>query len=306
MNSTSLVQTNSRDYTEFLLQLVLDGLTSSHSRRAYRRAILNFLRWHEEMGRPELNKALIQRYLSNLRENGLSSANINQRLSAIRKLATEASDNGYLEPHVAAGIQRVEGIKRKGKRTGIWLVCDEAQALRDAPDADRLKGLRDRALLAIMLGCGLRRSEAADLRFDHIQQRDGRWAIVDIVGKGGRVRTVPMPGWAKAAVDEWAEAPGFDSGYVLRPVNKGGRVCGERMTSQAIHDAVKLYVVGLGLDGVAPHDLRRTFAKLAHKGGAALEQIQLSLGHSSIKTTEGYVGVDQDFVDAPCDHLGLR
>jgi integrase len=58
--------------------------------------------------------------------------------------------------------------------------------------------------------------------------------------------------------------------------------------------------------GVAPHDLRRTFAKLAHKGGAAIDQIQLSLWHESIQTAEEYLEVEQGLTDAPCDHLGLR
>ena len=62
---------------------------------------------------------------------------------------------------------------------------------------------------------------------------------------------------------------------------------------------------GIGVPKLAPHDLRRTFAKLAHKGKSGLEQIQLSLGHASIMTTERYLGVRQDLTDAPCDHLGL-
>jgi site-specific recombinase XerD len=72
------------------------------------------------------------------------------------------------------------------------------------------------------------------------------------------------------------------------------------MSSQAVRDVVKQY-----LPDYAAHDLRRSFAKLAHTGGAKMEQIQLSLGHSSIKTTEKYLGVEQDLTDAPCDHLGL-
>jgi integrase len=75
--------------------------------------------------------------------------------------------------------------------------------------------------------------------------------------------------------------------------------------TQAIADVVGAYAVPLGID-VAPHDCRRTFAKLALKGGARLDQIQLSLGHASIRTTERYLGVEQDLTDAPCDRLGLR
>lgn len=81
---------------------------------------------------------------------------------------------------------------------------------------------------------------------------------------------------------------------------------GERMTEQAFYNVVSEYAEVLGFGNIAPRDLRRTFAKLAHKGGSGLDQIQLSLGHGSIQTTERYLGVEQDLTDSPCDHLGLR
>ncbi len=82
----------------------------------------------------------------------------------------------------------------------------QAQTLLNAPDITTTKGLRDRAILAVLLGCGLRRSEVAALTFAHVQQRDGRWCIVDLVGKHGRVRTVPMPTWVKVAIDAWTSS----------------------------------------------------------------------------------------------------
>jgi integrase len=105
-------------------------------------------------------------------------------------------------PELAAGIQRVKGAKRQGVRMGNWLTHKQAEDLINAPDPNRLKGKRDRALLAVLIGCGLRRSEAAALTFAHIQQREGRWVIVDLIGKHGRVRSVPMPSWAKVAIDD--------------------------------------------------------------------------------------------------------
>ena len=78
------------------------------------------------------------------------------------------------------------------------------------------------------------------------------------------------------------------------------------MTEQAIYNVVLCYADKVRVGKIAPHDLRRTFAKLAHKGGSGLDQIQLSLGHGSIQTTERYLGVEQDLTNAPCDHLGLR
>jgi integrase len=116
-------------------------------------------------------------------------------------------DNGLLAPEPANGITRVKGVASKGVRLGNWLTARQAQALLDAPDATTNKGLRDRAILAVLLGCRLRRSEVAALTFKHIQQRDGRWCIADLVGKHGRVRTVPT--WVKVAIDAWAAAAGM-------------------------------------------------------------------------------------------------
>jgi site-specific recombinase XerD len=285
---------------------VLDTLPSDHSRRAYERALTDFFHWHRGVGRPQLNKAVVQRYAAELREAGMSSSSVNQRLSAIRKLAMEAADNGALDPQVANSIRAVKGSRQEGRHTGNWLTREQAQVWLNAPDSRTLKGRRDRALLAVLIGCGLRRAEAASLSFEHVQQRDGRWVLVDLIGKRDKVRSVPMPNWTKAAIDAWSMAANVAEGLVFRAVNKGDRVMGGGITPQAIRNIVASYALKLEHAGIAPHDLRRTFAKLAYKGGAALDQIQLSLGHESIQTTENYLGVEQDLMDAPCDHLGLR
>lgn len=300
----SLVQANPESL-KAIIRLVLDGLTSSQSKRAYEKAIGDFLEWYQGQGKPGLTKATVQRYKTVLQESGLAPSSINQRMSAIRKLAQEAADNGLVDQSIANGVAKVKGVKQQGMKAGNWLSKEQAQALINAPDITTLKGLRDRAILAIMVGSGLRRSEVAFLSLKDIQQREGRWVIVDIVGKGNRVRSVPISGWSKVAIDEWTKAAGIDSGNVFRRVNKGDRVMGESMTAQAIRDVVKEYSNRLGYE-IGAHDLRRTYAKLAHKGGSGLDQIQLSLGHASIKTTEKYLGVTQNLIDAPCDRLGLR
>jgi site-specific recombinase XerD len=284
-----------------IISLVQNGLTSENSQRAYGKALTDFLSWYRESGKHELNKATVQEYKTRLIGSGLAASTINMRLSAIRKLAEEASDNALMDPNLAHGIGRVKGVKQSGVRSGNWLTRKEAQQLLDSPDISTLSGLRDRAILAIMLGCGLRRGEVANLTFEHIQQREARWVIVDIVGKGGRVRTVPMPSWCKRAVDAYDKG----TGQVFKRIRRGDHSTGEPMTDQAIYYVVLEYANQCGL-GVRAHDLRRTFAKLAYQGGSATEQIQLSLGHSSILTTERYLGMKQDLTDAPCDKLGLR
>ena len=146
-----------------------------------------------------------------------------------------------LDAHIANGIRAVKGIRQEGKRTGNWLAKQQAQQLLNAPDISTLKGLRDRAILALLLGCGLRRAEAANITFDHIQQRDGRWVLVDLRGKRNKLRSVPMPAWNKVALDEYAANAGLKEGIVFRPINKGGRVNRERMTEQGIYNVVLHY-----------------------------------------------------------------
>src|SRR5213593_2807760 len=186
-----------------LKALVLDSVSSPITRRVYNMALNEFMDWYGQAPRPGFSKATVSAWRASLEARKLGSASIIIRMSAIRKLAGEAVDNGLLAPELPAGISRVKSVKSIGVRTGNGLSLRQAQALLGTPDAATTKGLRDRAVLAVLIGCGLRRSEVAALMFTHIQQRDGRWCIVDLVGKHGRVRTVPMPAWTKDAIDAW-------------------------------------------------------------------------------------------------------
>jgi site-specific recombinase XerD len=241
-----------------------------------------------------------------LEDRKLGSSSIIVRMSAIRKLAAEAADNGLLAPELAAGISRVKNAKCVGIRVGNWLSVRQAQALLNAPETTTLRGLRDRAILAVLLGCGLRGSEVAALTFAHVQQRDGRWCIVDLVGKHGRVRTAPMPNWVKVAIDAWTSPAAVESGQVFRPVNRAARVSGDVLSEKVVWQLIKPYAEAAGVAGIAPHDLRRTCAKLCRAGGGELERIQLLLGHASVQTTERYLGTRQDLVHAPNDAIKLR
>jgi site-specific recombinase XerD len=304
-DSGALVRTGRDEAWQRIKNLVLDSVTSPHSKRAYEQALDGFERWCAATGVAAFTKATVQAWRATLETAGLAASSINVRLSAVKKLAMEAADNGLVAPEVAAAIARVKGAKRHGVRAGNWLTLDQTERLLELPSRATHKGRRDRALLALLVGCGLRRQELAGLRIEDIQQRDGRWCVVDLAGKGNRIRTVPMPPWAKAAVDDWLAAASFSAGLVLASVNKGDRITGQGMSAQSIYEVVEAYGRQLGA-ALAPHDVRRTFAKLAHKGRAPLEQIQISLGHASIQTTERYLGVTQDLTDAPCDHLGIR
>jgi len=303
---TDLIEIQKIAGWEKLKALVLDSVSSPITKRVYNMALDEFLGWFQQAPRPGFTKATVSAWRVSLEDRRLGSSSIIIRMSAIRKLAAEAADNGLLAPELAAGISRVKSAKSQGIRVGNWFSLRQAQALLSAPDTSTNKGLRDRAIIAILLGCGLRRSEVAALTFAHVQQRDCRWCIVDLVGKHGRVRTAPMPNWVKVAIDAWTAVAALENGGVFRPVNRADEVGGEVLSEKVVWQLIKPYADVAGVPGIAPHDLRRTCAKLCRAGGGELEQIQLLLGHASVQTTERYLGTRQDLVHAPNDAIKLR
>src|SRR5262249_39709736 len=162
-----------------------------------------FFAFREAQGAPPFSRALVHAHRVEMEEKGYSPATINLRLSAIRKLAIEAAANGLMSFEAATAIREVRGPKQQGVRMGNWLTKAQTQALPNAPSNDTLKGKRDRAALALLVGCGLRRAECTAITVEHIQQREGRWVILDLRGKGGRLRTVPVPAGVKERLDVW-------------------------------------------------------------------------------------------------------
>src|SRR5438034_11345777 len=177
---------------------VLSSLSCPDAQRGYRHAIDEFVEWYCSEPRLSFSKTVVVRYRMHLESRHLAPGTINLRLGAVRRLAYEASDCGLLSADLAAGIRRVKGVKKLGVRLGNWLTAEQGERLWQAPDKERLKGKRDRALLALLLACGLRRHEAVALTLDHLQQREEHWAVVDRLGMPGHVRRVPVPGWVRS------------------------------------------------------------------------------------------------------------
>src|SRR3954453_19369083 len=211
-----------------LKALVLDSVSSPITRRVYNLGLDEFIAWYTLEPRAGFTKATVSAWRVSLELRGLGSVSINVRITAVRKLAIGAADNGLLAPELASGIARIKGVRSQGVRVGNWLSLRQAQTLLNTPDIRTKKGLRDRAMFATLLGCGLRRSELANLTMKHVQMRDSRWCIVDLIGKHGRVRTVPMPAWTKSAIDCWTATTGIADGHLFRPVNRGDQVSGAR------------------------------------------------------------------------------
>ena len=262
--------------------------------------------WYWSEPRLAFNRIVVLRHRSYLEPRELASGTINLRLGVVRRLASEAADCGLLSSDLVAGIRCVKGVKKLGVHLGNWLTAEQSQELWQAPDSQRMKGKRDRALLAVLLACGLRRHEAVSLRLDHLQQREDHWAIVDLMGKGGHVRTVPIPDWVIVELNEWLRAAEIHRGRIFRKVTKMGRIWGDSMTEKAVWHVVKECAMTIGVAKLAPHDLRRTCAKLCQASGGELEQIQFLLGHVSVQTTERYMGCKQRIRAAVNDRIGIE
>jgi len=222
------------------------------------------------------------------------------------RCAYEAADCGLLSADLAAGIRRVRGVKKLGVRLGNWLTPEQGNALWQAPDPERLRGKRDRALLAILLACGLRRHEIAALTVNHLQQREEHWAIVDLIGNGGHIRTIPVPDWVYQLLKGWMVAAGIQAGKLFRKVSSAGKSWGDGVTEKLVWHVVKEFAARIGNDRLAPHDLRRTCARLCRAAGGELEQIQFLLGHVSVQTTERYLGCTQRIAAAVNDRIGIE
>ena len=156
------------------------------------------------------------------------------RLAAIKALVRQAVEEALVSPALLAAFEQIPSVPVRGRRQGNWLTREQAQELLALPDRATLRGKRDYALLAVLLGCALRRAElVAEVRIDRLQQRENRWVLIDILGKGRRVRTVAVPAWVHAALAAWIEAAPIREGAVFRAMRKNGAVWGDGLTAGA-------------------------------------------------------------------------
>jgi integrase len=113
-------------------------------------------------------------------------------------------------------------------------------------------------IIALLVGCALRRRELASLNIEDIQLRDGRWVIIDLLGKGGRIRTVAVPNWVKQGIEAWIAAGKIEKGRLLRPLSKSGKMVGDELGDWAIWSVVEQSSKQIGFEHFGAHDLRRT------------------------------------------------
>jgi integrase len=197
-----------------LRRMVLDSVPSPNSRRNYAKTPDDLFAL--SAGRP-LTRALFMEYRTSMEARSPSTVNV--RLSAVRKLVAEARRNGLIGAEDAASLSEVPNIRQKGTRLGNWLTREQAKELLTVPDRSTLKGKRDYVILALLVGCALRRQELATLDVETIQLREGRWVLADLEGKGRRIRTVAVPVWVKQGINAWMIAAGIEEGRLLRSIS---------------------------------------------------------------------------------------
>jgi site-specific recombinase XerC len=159
---------------------VVHALGTPSSQESYGHAIDEFIGWYCSEPPLAFNRTVVPRYRFFLEQKNLAPSTINVRLAAVRRLAYEASDTGLPSPDLAAGIRRVKGAKRLGVRIGNWLTVDQSRVLL-GKRSENFRGNRDRAILALLIGWGLRRAELGGLRTEDFQVGEDHWVIADLI-----------------------------------------------------------------------------------------------------------------------------
>lgn len=286
---------------------------AENSRRAYRSRLSAFMDWRSHQDASLALVTHLKQYVGYLRDQrNLSPRSVQAHINTIKGMLKTAA---ALEPTLAAGLPQLQLVKApvvRGELQGKRLNQSQAKALLTSPGTDTAKGLRDSAILGLLLTLGLRRSEICNLTWGHLTQIEGHNVIANLKGKHGRVRTLKVPVWLWRALMKWGEVSGCDtadpSRRIFVPITKDAHVLRlrEGLTPHAIYKMLNYYTSLAGLPEVKPHDLRRTAALLARRGGATIEQVQLMLGHASPQTTSNYIGETLNLDDNAVDYNPLR
>lgn len=280
------------DFWQPIKSTVLNGV-GQLTAVSYGPSIDEFLVWWSnlEESNPIVVATAYRKYLS---ERGLKPATVNKKLSAIRKLFETAAVYGIGKTgwpftfEVAQAVKGVKNIPQHGDLYGTRLSEEQLKTLCYAPDGETCLGRRDRAVLALLAGCGLRRSEVCNLTWGHLRRDGNIWIIANLVGKHGRRRSVGIPPWAYNLICAYSQ-PGKDAERIIVSSNRHGQKR-ESITTQSIYRIVTEFSMKCFGFSITPHDLRRSHARLLRDKGAAIEDIRDDLGHSSSVVTERYIG----------------
>lgn len=216
-----------------------------------------------------------------------SPETINAILSMLKGVALQAWELKLINDHTYLRIKNTKAIRGQRVPKRRWLEKGDIiklldQCLKD----DRLQGLRDAALLALLYGCGLRRSEVVGIDLEHL---DSKEHAIRILGKGNKERIVYPPVRAWEMMQEWIrDGRGDDAGALFCRIRKGDMVTLERLTDQAVYYITQRLILLTGVENFSPHDLRGSFISYLLDNGEDIKTVADIVGHADVRTTAGY------------------
>ena len=293
------------DGINHLKLLAKNGVGSAHSQRAYETAIEEFIAWSLHNGKIRINASQLRAYQAHLtartphhskdkdNDTPLAPSTVNVKMAAVRSLVHRAANEGWISAADEEQILKcLHARPVTGRREGQRMPLADVQRCLRLPDRATLAGKRDYALLGVLFACGLRRAELCNLEVKTIGRLNEGWALIDLVGKRQKVRSIPLETPIKDGIDEWLAAAKISSGRAIR---KNGKVWGNGLDESAIWQIVRYYTAQVGHENFAPHDARRSCVSIYYDAKAPLKQIQFLLGHDKLDTTARYVNDEQKF-----------
>jgi len=279
------------------------NIDNPRTRRAYQIDLADFCSFVGLAGADEfraVTRAHVLAWRAQLEQRGLAGATIRRKLAALASLF-----DYLLEQNAVAGGNPVHGVKRpriesnEGKTPALGDY--QAKAVLEAPPAETLKGMRDRAILAVLLYHGLRREECAQLQTNSLQERRGIKHL-QVKGKGGKTRYLPLHPVAAERIHVYLEHDSereLGHGPLFRSIR--GKTSGAGIGADGLYKVVAQWarVAGIEVDGLGVHGLRATAATNALEHGADIAKVQTWLGHANVSTTRLYDKRGERAEDSP-------
>jgi integrase/recombinase XerD len=278
---------------EFVGHLTVERGATDNTLDAYRRDLDGYARFMGGRGLTspdEVERDDVAAYIAALAGLELAQTTVQRRVSAAKSFHRFLVREGLSERHPTADVP----LPKKPLHLPDVLSIDEADRLLSQTFPDGPAGMRDRAMLEVLYGCGIRASELTDLDVSDLELERG---FLRVFGKGGKERMVPIAGAALGALREYLER---GRPYLRPRASRTAQdpdavflsVRGRRLSRQSVFDIVRRYGLEAGLD-IHPHTLRHSFATHLLEGGADLRALQEMLGHADISTTQIYTHVDR-------------
>jgi integrase/recombinase XerD len=290
-----------------LAETLLRNLRSPHSRRAYATSLRDFFAWFRRPPDQVTRKDIIA-YRDELRAQDYTPATVNRHLAAIRVLYQAALDENLIAHNPAAGVKMLE---TSGEGSTPALSRREVQALLESIDRTTLPGLRDYALILLMVTTGIRRAEAARLQVGQLAQHQGHWTV-RVTRKGGQGGYVKVRAEVYRAIRAWLDAAAIADGALWRSIRREGRkprtrhVVAGPLSGDGIWKILQQRAKEAGIaTSLTPHVLRATFITLALDAGAPLHKVQYAAGHADPRTTERYHRSKLNLDDNAVDYLKI-